>query len=246
MPGLAAASPGEKRGHFLIPSIWQFVRTGNYQQPIYGSPQEMKKHATADTDIKTIEIVWDGVTYQLLGPQLENISQQVQDLDPMKARFLLTAFGVPVDHADSLLAKAKKDGHTTFRADVKPTGQYVVNTNASNHMDGSVDTKYASAINRIKSVPWVKLAAEAEEKETVDSVLALKFINKENLSEFVDSIEDFKETQNKLAKLLVATRLGIKQVDAESVKMAMENMGHVIDDLEVMDSVFKEKRRKRS
>lgn len=245
MPGLAAASPGEKRGHYLIPSIWQFMRTGNYQQPIYKSSKQMTKTAMADTDIKKLELVWDGVTYQIIGPQVENISQQVQDLDPMKARFLLTAFGVPVDYADKLLSKARADGYTEFTADIKPIGQYVVNTNSHQHMDGSMDTKYASMISRIRLVPWIKLAAEADDKETVDSVLSLQFINPQNLSEFADSIDDFREAQTKLAKLLVATRLGIKQVDAESVKMAMEQLSNVIEDLEIMDSVFKEKQKKR-
>ena len=169
----------------------------------------------------------------------------------MKARFLLTAFGIPPDYADKLLSKAKKDGVTEFMADVRPTGNYQVRTNELEHKDGSMDTKYASSkiaaeiVRDVRKNDWVKCAAEAEEKETVDTVLSLNFINSENLGEFVDSIEELSDAQTKLAKLLVATRLGIKQVDAKTVKTAMDNLGYVIDDLEVMRSVMQERKKQR-
>ncbi len=250
MPGLATAAPGEKTGHYLIPSLWQFVRVGDYSEPLIETPNEIIKTARADTADKRIEVVWDGVYFQLLGPQIENISQQVQDLNPMKARFMLTAFGVPVDYADKILKQAKDNGHSVFMADIKPVGQYTVETNAAEYRDGSRDTKYASfdmarAVEGIKNkFPWVKLAAEMPDPGTVDEILALNFINKNNVSEFVNSIDNFRDTQVKLAKLLVATRLGIKQVMPDTVKMAMDHLGHVIDDLEILRSVTSKQKRK--
>lgn len=248
MPGLASAAPGEKRGHYLIPSIWQFVQVGSYNEPLFSSPNEIVKTAEADTEDKKLEIVWDGVYYQFLGEQVRNISQQVQDLDGMKARFLLTAFGVSPDFADKLLAKAKENGMAETRVDINPVGKYVVETNRTDHLDGSSNTKFASekVVNFIRGLnDWTKLAAEAGDDDTIDNILSLDFVNKNNVGEFIDSIDSFKESQAKLAKLLVASRLGIKQVPAESVKLAMDSIGEVIDGLEVLRSTFRSNNKKK-
>lgn len=237
MPGLAAATPGEKRGHYLIPSFWQFVRVGDHEEPMLSKQGETAKYAGED---KRLEIMWDGINYTIRGSQVENISQQLFDLDGMKARFFLTAFGVVPDHADELLKRAKRDGHAKFEATVKPTGNYEVVTNSIKHRDGSVDTKYAAMSEKVimlmRESALIKEALAAPDEETVDKVLALNFTTKENLQEFVESIDDYKEAQSKLARLLVASRLGIKQVDPQSIKTAMDNLSNVIEGLEILKS----------
>lgn len=245
MPGLASAAPGEKRGHYLVPSFWQFVRVGDFSEPIMESSLDMKKYASPDTDNKSLNLLWDGVYYRITGVQVANMAQQLFDLDRMKARFFLTAFGIAPDFADNLLDKAKRDGLVSFVASVSPTVNHVVVTNAVENKDGSRDTKYAEArdivISAIRERALIKEALAGKDSQTVDSVLSLNFVNKNNISEFIDSIDEFKDSQSKLARLLVASRLGIEQVDPQVVKTAMENLSEVIDGLEVLRSSFGQK-----
>ena len=248
MNGLAAATPGEKRGHYLIPSFWQFVRVGDFSEPMLAEQGDMPKYAQAS---KKLELMWDGVDYTIRGEQVENISQQLFDLDAMRARFFLTAFGVSPNYADELLRKAKSAGYVEFEATVKPTGNYEVITNAIRHMDGSVDTKYAAStvelidavVDQIRSNSHIKEAILADEPETVDKVLSLNFVNRQNVAEFTDSIDEFRDAQTKLARLLVAARLGVQQVDPETIKTAMENLSEVIEGLEVLRTVMRAKKR---
>jgi hypothetical protein len=240
MPGMASAAPGEKRGSYLIPSFWQFVKVGDFQEPIMQSTPDMKKYASPDTDDKSLGLLWNGVHYRIIGAQVSNMAQQLYDLDRMQARFFLTAFGLTPEFADTLLNKAKLGGEVRFIASVSPTINHVVVTNAIENQDGSRDTKYAAAVDMVVSAirerALIKEALTGKETETVDNVLSLNFVNRNNVGEFVESIDEFKDSQSKLARLLVASRLGIEQIDPQAVKTAMENLSEVIDGLEVLKS----------
>jgi len=73
--------------------------------------------------------------------------------------------------------------------------------------------------------------------EVVDNVLGTNFINEDNLKEFVNNIDKLEAVNNKLAELLVASRMGLKDIDEQALKKAIEGLSSVIKGLEQLKLV---------
>ena len=77
----------------------------------------------------------------------------------------------------------------------------------------------------------VKLAAALPpERETVDTVLALNFLNADNLRVMRGYLPQIEKTASRLAELLVASRLGMN-VESEPIRLAMHYVRRVADGL---------------
>ena len=83
----------------------------------------------------------------------------------------------------------------------------------------------------------IKEAAVIDDPEVVDNVLGTNFINEDNLKEFVNNIDKLEAVNNKLAELLVASRMGLKDIDEQALKKAIEGLGSVIKGLEQLKLV---------
>ena len=66
---------------------------------------------------------------------------------------------------------------------------------------------------------------------TVDAVLALNFVNKNNIREFADSIPLLNEIAKKLADMLLKTRIGVQLVDEGTLRRTMLGVVDVIEAL---------------
>lgn len=77
----------------------------------------------------------------------------------------------------------------------------------------------------------VKIGANLEDAQTVDSVLGLGFVNEENVSRFASAKPMLWEVSNMLCKLLLAARLGMEDIPEEAVRSALQHLQRVIDGL---------------
>jgi hypothetical protein len=78
----------------------------------------------------------------------------------------------------------------------------------------------------------VKIASAIEDPEAVDNVLSLNFINEDNLTDYVGEIPNMKKSVTKLAGMLVASRMGLADIDEGATKKAIDGLEKVIDGLE--------------
>lgn len=85
-------------------------------------------------------------------------------------------------------------------------------------------------------VDLIKEASVIVDKETVDSILALKFLTPENVGMYVNYLQDFEKVASKLAEVLVASRLGMDDIKEVSAKNALSQMSTVIDGLKSLKS----------
>lgn len=90
--------------------------------------------------------------------------------------------------------------------------------------------KTASPKIHVESVDLTKEAAELDDQGLVDTVLSLKFINDDNVNQYVEYIPQFEKASSHLADLLIAARIGVDIKEA-AVKKAMENMVKVTEQL---------------
>jgi|SaaInlV_165m_DNA_2_1040747.scaffolds.fasta_scaffold02424_3 hypothetical protein len=79
------------------------------------------------------------------------------------------------------------------------------------------------------------LAQEADQ-DTVDSVLSLSFLTPENTQSFLEALPDLETCVTKLAELLIAVRLGLKDVPEAAVSSALRGLDRTIDGLKAMQS----------
>jgi hypothetical protein len=77
----------------------------------------------------------------------------------------------------------------------------------------------------------VKIAAEIKDKTTVDAILSLGFLNRDNVSEFVGQIPMFEQVLSYLAKLLLMIRLGFAIISEQPVQEAMVYLVKVVERL---------------
>jgi len=111
-------------------------------------------------------------------------------------------------------------------------GDYV-NTDVMNGIE-----KQARVKNIIKQVcskirvNLIKEASALDDPEAVDVVLSLNFINEDSLNGYIENIRKMQNVSEDLAELLIASRMGLKDIDESSVKKAMDGLNKVIIDLE--------------
>ena len=92
----------------------------------------------------------------------------------------------------------------------------------------SKPTKAAGKISKIDPLTSIKVAAAAEDEETIDAVLSLNYITPENIAEFSAAIPEMKRAEEALVKMLMAARLGYKAVDEGEIKRTLESLHSVI------------------
>lgn len=71
---------------------------------------------------------------------------------------------------------------------------------------------------------------DAEASETVDAILGLNFITPENTQRFIDKVPILEEARDNIAKLLLASRLGLN-TDSRPLRTALYSLDNVIRDL---------------
>lgn len=92
----------------------------------------------------------------------------------------------------------------------------------------SKPTKAAGKISKIDPLTSIKVAAAAEDEETIDAVLSLNYITPQNVAEFSAAIPEMKRAEEALVKMLMAARLGYKAVDESEIKRTLESLHSVI------------------
>ncbi len=145
------------------------------------------------------------------------------------AEFLLVAMGVSPFEARGILKKAEAG-----REWVKCAGRAITPL-ATLH---TAMTKKASA--ELADFPYhlrqnlVKEASVIDDADTTDKVLAMNFINPENIETFAKYLPELDQASKKLAELLIGVRLGVGSVDEGAVERAMKGLERVIEGLKLL------------
>jgi len=133
--------------------------------------------------------------------------------------------------AKTKVAEARKKGS------VKLAGLRTITTLGERY-ESSVKTASALA-TKIPDLrrDLIKEAATLDDAGTVDNLLALNFINPENVAEFVGALPDLEATRERLAEMLLYCYVGLKDIPEGSVERAMKNLEEVISSLKALQNV---------
>ncbi len=163
--------------------------------------------------------------FHLDGAPFEKLAKSGRTwLSPSAAEFLLVAAGLTQDEARTKIASAAEG-----RRPIALDGLHTIMPLDHVH---KAAVKEAAAF--LKDFPYelrkdlIKVAATLEDTETADNILSLNFLNPENLSIFASYLPELDATAQKLAEMLTASRMGLKQLDEGSLERAMKNLEVVI------------------
>jgi hypothetical protein len=174
---------------------------------------------------KTIEIRCGGPDcFSFSGAPLTKVASQDKNfLSYDESIFLLGGLGVNLEHANAKLAAAMTLG--------MPIGVEARQNILTQQQMAEGALKFAAAaLNQIPDlrVDLVKEAASIPDPSTVDTVLSLGFINSENLLSFIGSLPKLDESQKKLCELLLAARLGLRELPISALEKAIRAVEEVI------------------
>lgn len=125
-----------------------------------------------------------------------------------------------------------KQGRDPICTAIGINDDFIEKTAAEKFLGGKETWKLKEAAAEEIQVNLVKEASLLQDPEAVDVVLSLNFINKNNLMDFVVELPKLQEVSNKLAEMLIGTRMGLKFFDETALRNCIDGLEKVITGLE--------------
>ena len=219
--------------YFIIPDHMMWIPMEPMTEVTHTPAEWLEKTAMLKMSMDPVKVRYTGIVYDFSGGGLPHL-----EANEDQARALLVNLGADLDKVAHILKKAKHVGRATVHGTQKlDSSQDVVEK-----MKSQI-AKIAVACKKMKK-KLVKEAAEIggteiEDKQTVDMLLALNFLNPENLSKFVAYVPVFEKCADYLAELTLASRLGLKQVNSATTANCMGKLMDILDDLKRIGASMK-------
>ena len=169
--------------------------------------------------------------YKIVGAPVEPLRKIAgfDELGTNEALATLKVMGVDFNRGREILKTALDRSQVT----VYGVASDYINENAFEPMEKeSAKRNIFKKISDILKTDTVKVASLIEDPEAVDVVLSLNFINEDNMNEYIDMIPTMKKVTTKLASMLVASRMGLTDIDEGATRKAIDSLEKVIDGLE--------------
>ena len=224
-------------GSIVIPDSFSFMALDNPIQIGAGqggmgaaNPNQPMKMASAGSMLRVR--AWDDAV-ELTGGAVEKIGSGMHS--PVDAVFWMAAAGIPQQVSSEIIKISSSKG--------RPVELFGVQKLSSKADEiGTLRSKVAASL-AVEDLPKpqpllmeaVMLSKEADSgsvaSQTVDAVLSLNFINRENINTFLENLPQLEEAASKLAELNLAVDLGLSGVPSNVVNRAMASLETVIDRL---------------
>lgn len=207
---------------FALPEWWEFMRLNNQTQLI-PDPLQMNKSAAVREEMGSATLFYNGSYHLKGGCGLDKLSSDYRyDMDPVTAEFMLGVLGVEGGLAKVKVAECRKKGS------VKLAGLRTIHLLGERYAQAEKTASAMLAKIPNLQVDLIKEAANIDDADTVDKMLALNFINPENLTTFINYIPELEQCSEKLAEMLLYSYIGMKEVPEEPVDRAMKNVEETI------------------
>lgn len=228
-----ATAPNE----IVIPADFKFMPLENPVQLAGG--QEMMKAAQANAFPTMMELrAWSGGC-RLDGPVFEKVGSGEHDW--IDGVFWMASAGIPQNLGAALLEKAAATGDPIRLFGLQPlsTREEYIEEAKKEAMAAMEDIDLPKRVNLLKeiaAVTFTKEAATLVDTTSVDAVLALNFLNPENVETFVEHLPQLEHASEKLANIVLASQLGLQSISKTAAVRAMFALEDVISGLKSLKS----------
>ena len=229
------------KDNYIVSSKMAFIRMPRLC-PVSENPEEFKTMAGGLLDRQPLKVAMANGKYVFRGGAIAKYASAQQtgmmnekirkyafafnSLAKPEAEFLLRYWGLDQEKTAEVLREAPR------------RIQLEVHHLRFPPVPGEIKTAAASPerlalIREIKAPidDLVKIGANLDDAQTVDSVLGLGFVNDENVARFASATPMLWEVSHMLCKLLLAARIGMEDIPEESVRAAIQHLQRVIDGL---------------
>ena len=217
--------PGNKivpvDGVWQIPEHYHFISLKNFKPMTETVELANQKIAAATLDANPIRLIHKGHNeFALKGSGISKMATDcnwsANDLSPGQVAFILASRKCPMDK----IAFAIKSASTYY------DGVTIHGLPQATAYTGPKVMPTMSPVNLVKEASYI------DDSQVVDTLLGLNFINPENIQKFHSMIPLLKMASDKLAQLLLASRLGMSEIPGSACVTAMYKVVEVIKGLE--------------
>lgn len=174
------------------------------------------------------ELVGDRSVFSWRGPAVAKLAaDQTKFLDRSQAEFLGVALGLDPKFCKEATARAAR-GELISVDGVKVLTPFVEKMAAAHRI---VRRALDELDQPIHNYFLAKEAALLDDALTADKILGLGFLNAENISTFVELLPSLEAASSKLAEMLVASRLGLKDIPEAALERMLVALEDVIGGL---------------
>lgn len=224
--GTAAILAFPERGELLLPYNAGFVSTEVELPPLASEGPDAENSKVGAAGILDGRIVVSSV----VGDQLDGYRVHFRNLPKLAALhgtditdfettvFTLSVAGLDADTACAAMRKVAMAGRCELRA---------VDLGGSPEVDTHKLAETAAALRALRP-GLLKEAAALPDTMTVDAVLALDFINSENVRTFIGMIPQLEKALNKICELVFASRLGQTEIPESAAARAARGLNDTI------------------
>lgn len=213
---------------YIIPQKMMWIPMEGLSEVVATPAEWMQKTAFNHMSADPAVIRWTGIVYDCQGGFFEKRAYNEREL-----KVILAAQGTELNKIATIIKKAKATGR------VKVHGR--TNLRSRQELEKEAHAVYANLskiANRVKA-DLIKHASEIEDSATVDTILALKFLNPENLAKFVSFIPLLDKAADHLAELTIASRLGLNTIKESATVGAMHKLEEAIQALKGLEVSMK-------
>jgi hypothetical protein len=213
---------------YALPHGWGFTRL-NSKVSLAEKGESVGSSKKVNREKTSAVLFYNGAFNIVGGCGLDKVAADLKhSLDAVSAEFMLGLLGVDGVTAKQKVAEARRTGS------VKLAGLKTIVPLAERFQE-SVKTA-SSLLSKLPDLrkDLIKEAAQMEDQGTVDKVLALNFINPENLSTFIEFLPELEQCSEKMAEMVLAGYLGMKEIPIGAVERSMKNMEEVILSLKAL------------
>lgn len=217
------ASFNSTEKHWVLPLTTTVLMTSAPSEP----PMPLEKVAHWIEQNLPDQLIRSGIQYSL---RIQGDDFGIGQCSEAKVAEVLDTW---FSNGQALLDMVKGDDETTvlrFVSNLEPSVREVVKTANMYNAYPEVAAKALASIAMPMEMA-AKLASMIGDPSSADAVLSAGFLTQDNLAEFVTLTDEFKTTVSKLARLLLAIRMGLPGDESATV-VAMKSLQRVLDRLE--------------
>lgn len=208
----------DNNSHHYITTDHRFVKLGEQEELDYS-----RKQNRVNTDHYFVRD--DTGAYRLHGPEFSKYAElghQIENIDEHQVKWAAL-------HCNASEQEVKKMNNAPVNVKV-PFHTKIAAPVSIEKVASTFEEEYQGQSQKIRqiAVNLVKEASTLTDKNSVDAMLSLNLVTKDNVMEFVQQLPLFEQVLSSLSRLLLTVRLGLKTVPERAVVRSMKGLSKVV------------------
>ena len=215
----------------LIPEDFQWLPLNKENEVgLASGPEEVAPKEAAQKSFWTVTVRGDNGCFSFDGLPVEKLASHEKNfLNLNDSLFLMAGLGANLGYVQSKLAEA-----SAWSKPVDIRVGRLIKTAGTVRQEVLASARKKLASNALPKFNLVKEAAVIPDPVAVDTVLSLNFLNDENLTHFVSYLPAIDQAQERMCEMLVAARLGMREIPAGALERAIRSVEEVVEGLKVL------------